>query len=338
MSLERYSKVNILMWVVYPVLFLAFMVTMFFTCTHKGQQSCEVSDGNIRKMEFVMVSIPQDITLPKERANYLVNHYWDNFNFSDTAYIHQPAITEQAFANYIEILPYAAKASSYISIEGMLTKAGDSSQRMYEYFLEMYKKYLYDTNSPMRDDEYYIPVVDYILKDTVSDMATKEHARFSLMMMQKNRKGDIAANFSYILQSGKRGALNRIKSEYTLLMFYNPDCHACSEAVTYLKQSKLINTLLATKQLNILTLYPDDDLDIWKKHLADIPETWINSYDPEQAVKNNLLYDLKVIPSLYLLDKEKRVLLKDTNIPDIEFFLKTEVSSSMIYDNDTSVF
>ena len=44
------------------------------------------------------------------------------------------------------------------------------------------------------------------------------------------------------------------------------------------------------------------------------------------------------IPSLYLLDKEKRVLLKDANVTDIELYLKTKVSSSMIYDNDTSQF
>lgn len=340
MNLEKYSKVNILMWVVYPILFVVFMLIMFFTYIQKGdnEQIVENKSDSIIKREFVMVSIPQDITAPKERANYLVIHYWDNFNFSDTVYIHQPEITEQAFANYINILLHSSEASSYLSIKSVLTKSKDSSLQMYGYFLEMYKKYLYDANSPMRDDEYYIFVVDYILKDTVSDMVTKERAKFALSMIQKNRKGKIATNFNYTLQSGKRGTLYQIKSEYLLLLFYNPDCHACSETITYIKESKLINTLLKNNQLNILAFYPDEDLHIWKRYLTYIPDTWINSYDQGQIVKNKLLYDLKAIPSLYLLDKDKRVLLKDTNMPDIEFFLKTKTSSSMLYDNESSLF
>lgn len=323
MNLERYSKINILMWVIYPALFVGFMLFMFFTCGHKGKQTGKVPEDSIRKMEFVMVPIPQDITAPKERANYLVSHYWDNFNFSDTAYIHQPEITEQVFVNYIGILPHSSRTSAYFSIGEMMTKVKNSSQRMYRYFLEMYKKYLYDANSPMRDDEFYIPVVDYILKDTVSDIATKERAKFALSMMQKNRKGEVATDFTYTLQSGKQGTLYQIKSEYILLMFYNPDCYACSNVINYLKQSKLINTLLQQDRLEILAFYPDNDLSIWKKHLTGIPATWINGYDKHTVVENKQIYDLKAIPTLYLLDKDKTVLFKDADIMQLEAWLKS---------------
>lgn len=340
---RKYSIIKILLWVIYPIVILLILGLLFMTCTKKGSEQNKKMDEHelgLTPKIFRMVTIPDALTQANERADYLLSHYWDNFDFADTTYIHLPEITEQAFVDYINIFPQVDNEKVYSSITKMLEQSisQDRTNKVYSYFLDLYKKYLYDANSPMRDDEYYIPVVDCILKDTINDMATKERAKFSLMMMQKNRKGNVATNFTYTLQSGKQGALYQIKSEYTLLMFYNPDCHACSETISYLIQSKIVNTLLAERRLNVLAFYPDDDLGIWKKHLSDIPETWINSYDQKQMVKNKLLYDLKAIPSLYLLDKEKRVLLKDANVTDIELFLKTKVSSSMIYDNDTSQF
>ena len=334
---------KILLWVIYPIVILLVLGLLFVTCIKKGSEQNKRMDQDklgLTPKTFRMVAIPDALTQANERADYLLSHYWDNFDFADTTYIHLPEITEQAFVDYINIFPQVENEKVYSSITKMLEHSirQDKTNKVYSYFLNLYKKYLYDANSPMRDDEYYIPVVECILKDTINDLTTKERAKFSLMMMQKNRKENVATNFTYTLQSGKQRTLHQIKSEYTLLMFYNPDCHACSETVTYLKQSKIINTLLAESRLNIFAFYPDDDLSIWKKHLSDIPETWINSYDQKQEVKNKLLYDLKAIPSLYLLDKEKRVLLKDANVTDVELFLKTKVSSSMIYDNDTSRF
>ena len=36
-----------------------------------------------------------------------------------------------------------------------------------------------------------------------------------------------------------------------------------------------------------------------------------NGYDPDYAIRTDRLYDVRAIPSLYLLDSEKTVLMKD---------------------------
>ncbi|PXV58865.1 thioredoxin-like protein [Dysgonomonas alginatilytica] len=143
-------------------------------------------------------------------------------------------------------------------------------------------------------------------------------------MMLKNRIGEQATDFSYTLASGKTGTLHQVKSDYSLLLFYNPDCHACEETIAGIKASPILSQLIQSKTLTILSFYPDADIAIWKKHLIDIPKDWINGYDKELAVQNKRLYDLKAIPSLYLLDKNKNVLLKDTELTLIEEYLKTK--------------
>lgn len=51
-----------------------------------------------------MPAIPPMMTAPEQRADFLVKHYWDNVNFADTNYIHHPEVTEQAWADYCDIL------------------------------------------------------------------------------------------------------------------------------------------------------------------------------------------------------------------------------------------
>lgn len=338
MSAKKYSLMRILIWVVYPIGLFITITIMFFTCNNRSlrtKQEYPLTEGMPVRKEFSMPTIPEELSTAWQRADYLAEHYWDHFDFSDTGYIHLPEITEQAFVNYLDILPHTGKQNAESSITQMLAQAigKDSTGRMYPYFLDLYKSYLHGPNSPMRNDEYYIPVTGFILADTLSDMATRERAGFDLSMMKKNRLGQIASDFSYSLVSAKTGTLHQIQSDYILLMFYNPECQACGETIDYLKQSQPVNAYLQEGRLKILAVYPDSDWAIWKKHQGDIPAAWINCYDKDQLVKDRLLYDLKAIPTLYLLDKDKTVLLKDMDVVTVEKYLSDLETESGIIKN-----
>ena len=69
-----------------------------------GQRNQKTEESNVAPPTFEMVSVPTLITDPVERAEYLVKHYWDKFDFKDTTYIHEPQVTEQALSNYIDLM------------------------------------------------------------------------------------------------------------------------------------------------------------------------------------------------------------------------------------------
>ena len=68
---------------------------------------------------------------------------------------------------------------------------------------------------------------------------------------------------------------------------------------------------IADGRLKVLDVYIDEEIDEWKAHLADYPKTWINGYDPTHTLRADLTYNVRAIPSIYLLDRDKTVLLKD---------------------------
>lgn len=90
-----------------------------------------------------------------------------------------------------------------------------------------------------------------------------------------------------------------------------------------LAESDVINGLINKHTLAILSLYTQNDTESWNKKLSDMPDNWVNAYDEKLQISNEELYDLKAMPTLYLLDKEKKVLLKDAELKDIVLFLES---------------
>lgn len=301
-------------------LFSLWIFSLLFNACN-GQQAVKSTEGNARNASFEMVSVPSVITDPGERAEYLLKHYWDRFDFSDTAYIHLPEVTEQAFSNYIDLMKYASPQTDSLAIRGMLNRAATDST-MFSYFAGLYEKYLYDPNSPLRDESLYIYVLRSILEEPVWDEVYKIRPAHLLELALKNRVGEAATDFSYTLADGRKEHLYGLRADYLLLFFYNPDCHACKELTDQMKASEVLNRRLKDKSLKILAVYPDEDLTAWKNHISYMPDEWVNAYDHTVSLKNDEIYDLKAIPTLYLLDKDKKVKLKDAAFDQLVEFLQ----------------
>lgn len=69
--------------------------------------------------------------------------------------------------------------------------------------------------------------------------------------------------------------------------------------------------LIEKGKLTILAVSPDADYNDWLNY--DYPSNWMVGYDKEKAIYNQRLYDIQRLPCIYLLDKDKRVLLKEAD-------------------------
>ena len=135
----------------------------------------------------------------------------------------------------------------------------------------------------------------------------------------KNRLGTRAADFRYMTKEGRWGSLYGIRARYTLLFINNPGCPACKDTREQISASPMLTQLIDEGVIRVLAVYPDEDLKEWYDYQPNMPANWINSYDKELAMREKELYDLRAIPTLYLLDQDKNVLLKDCmSIPTIE--------------------
>ncbi len=254
----------------------------------------------------------------EEKLEWARWHYWDNFDFTDTLFIAQADTTTmiQSYAQYISIL--STHPTDGAPIDSLMRRAS-ASRRMLDYFAWLGESVLHDPNSPFRNDEFYIPVLQSILNSPYYDEYERIAPTYDLKMASLNRIGQRANDFRYTLASGKTGQLHDLKAEYVLLFINNPGCPGCREIREAIIASPMLTEMIERGRLQVLALYPDEDLTEWRNHRSEIPSTWIDAYDAGCKIRNNDLYNLSAIPALYLLDRDKRVLVKDsTDVPYIE--------------------
>lgn len=268
------------------------------------------------KVVFELPKIPISLDTPEERSDYLIRHYWDHFDFNDTLSISNPEAAEQFFVDFVDI---SSRASMPTAKEGVniLMQRTSKNRDIQNFFINLLEKYLYDPNSPMRDEELYIPVLEYMVSSPNVRTEDKIRSEYRLKMAMKNRPGNLATDFVFAEGTGKVKRLSDVKNEYVLLYFNNPGCSGCRQVTSQIAASAFSKN----PKLTILAVYPDTDLDEWKKAQHEIPEGWINGYSPNGVVMEKEIYDLKAIPTLYLLNKDRKVILKDATWTQIEMYL-----------------
>ncbi len=286
------------------------------------QPGQEAAVANHRTPPYTPPKVPAVLTAAPEQAEWLVNHYWDAFDFKDTALIPDEEYMEQAFANFAGVISMAGQYAQEPApgIRANIAKA-EADTAMLRGFMKLYDKYFYDPNSPVRNEDVYIAYLQRIIGSKVLPDIEKERPRYRLATALKNRPGDPAADFAYIDGAGKQSRMSAVKSDLLLLYFHNPGCGGCRELIADVDSSPLISEKIKSGKLKVLAMYVDEDLEDWRAHFSDIPAGWINGADPKGTMRDADIYDLRAIPTIYLLDKEKKVVLKDTTFGELERYL-----------------
>ncbi len=274
---------------------------------------------------FVPALIPSTIVEPEARRLYMCEHYWDKVNLADSIFFAE-IDTVQMLEAFMTWVGQYMNPNDGSAVESFMTKAAKYPHSL-RYFSMLAEKVLYDPNSPLRSDELYIPVLQAQVASEWLDKYEKLSPQYNLNLALQNRIGHKANDFRYTIGSGKTGTLYGIKAKYTLIFFNNPGCTMCKTIREAICASQVLSELIASGEMKVLALYPDELLDEWYAYREHIPSTWINSYDKGTVIRNKNLYDLKAIPALYLLDAQKRVLIKDsTDVGFVEYVVGAQMN------------
>ena len=259
---------------------------------------------------FRYPKMPVEFMIPSETADYMVKHYWENFDFRDTLLISNPQYAERSFVTFIDLFPHANITAVDESICDTLDMALDGSLDMFQYFVDLYEKYLYHPESPYYNEDYYIFVLHYMQSMDNLDPVSKVSSGHQLELAMKNRPGNLAFDFEIRTSTHKKLHMYSVQSDYTILFFNDPDSPDCTKVREILKTSPVIEKKMKQKGasgITIIAVYTDTDLDSWRK--SEYPDNWINGYS--KTIAERQLYDLRAMPSLYLLNDKKQVILKD---------------------------
>lgn len=323
-------------------------VSVFMTACNGGKTQNSEKNTEQKKAEQAFQALPfPDVQVPSMLSDrvqvfeHMAENYWNGITDpsrrypSDSLYVSgvDKNVVEQKFADWTRVLDEVPLDVALVSVGNLCERAlacerRDSSSNVLETFVRLADKYFYDPNSPMRNEEYYLPFVTrYASYEGLSEVERKKYER-EARLCALNRIGTKATDFRFCDRYGKIRNLHGIEADLILLFFSNPGCNACMDIINALKDETIV-TMIDRGQMQILNIYIDEDIQAWRSYMPIYPEQWYNGFDPDFVLKGDQMYNIRAIPSLYLLDKEKNVLMKDVPPEVLFMYLKSVCDTGM---------
>ena len=102
--------------------------------------------------------------------------------------------------------------------------------------------------------------------------------------------------------------LYEIKSYYTMLLFYNPDCEHCLKKIKQMKNNDTINHLIEVDSLIVIAIPPEVDKQTIEQSHCSLPKKWISACCDEKNYNIITSKYIWKVPEVFVLDINKRVI------------------------------
>ncbi|MBR1667391.1 MAG: DUF5106 domain-containing protein [Bacteroidaceae bacterium] len=243
---------------------------------------CCVLSVRAQEAAFPYPDIPDEMEEPEARLRYMLEHFWQHYVFADSTATNRQ-VGEQGMVDFMNLMQHADSLSA---ARGAMVFADSLAKHpgSVSFFTEQMERYLVDPESPLHNDVVYA----HLLRA----LPQTPQREWLLQQLAKNQVGMVATDIMVTDLNGKRKHLHRMEGEQTLLIFYDPDCRRCQRLEAQMKQEPLI---MQNPLLNVVRMKKED-------------------------LKTE--YYVPFTPTLYLLDKQKRVVLKDANLQTLLQYLQ----------------
>ncbi len=259
---------------------------------------------------FPYPQVPDTISTLENRSNYFVSHFWDKFDFGKQ--IKDIDKFEEAFKDYITFFQYAHRTVVRTSINDLMNKA-QSNTKNFTTLAELAQKNLYDAGAFLKSDEAYMLFATNIIKSSKLKKIEKERYERLIVKINSNQQGMPAPSFEYIDLNGDKKSFNDLNAENILLFFNDPECEDCSISRLRLSTNVAINKLIDDGKLIIVSIYPGKYSKEWAEKAHTYSSKWvIGAFEDADEI-----YDLRIIPNLYFLDKDKKIITKNISVNDL---------------------
>ena len=256
---------------------------------------------------------PDTISTRQARINYMTAHFWNEQTIADTVNFQSPKL----LLDYLYLLKQSEATDRHIQTFITLSCQHESTFGLILYWLD---QILYDASSRHYDEPLYSALMQAVISSD-ADSVMKLIPRQRLKIMRQNQVGKQANDFSFVDKEGRPHRLYEVETPLLVLIFTNPGCSLCQQMQERIGQNETLQKQLESGQLKVLSVTPDADEDEWKQHAY--PTNWMVGFDSKKTIYSQQLYDIQRLPCIYLLDKDKHVLLKEADDTGLYRYLST---------------
>src|SRR5687768_1636722 len=263
---------------------------------------------------------------------YFKDHFWDDVSFYDERLVRTPFFEEKLDRYFLQLV-YLYPDSVIKEIDWMLGYASINEEMQKFLLVKFVNRYL--NQKYMWEDKVFVHLFEkYFSQKTYTWLPEKGKKTifdraYSLMA---NLFGSQAADMQLADSTGRLQSLFAIKNPYTVVVFWDPSCGHCKETLPQIDSIYRSKWKAADVAIYAVSKETDTGKKEWLKfindhHLQGWTHVYYSKADESARVSNNIpgylqLYDVQTVPTLYLLDKDKRILAKKIPFEQIEEVLQ----------------
>lgn len=264
---------------------------------------------------------------------YVKEHFWDDVAFNDDRLLRTPFFEpklDDYFRYYVSPEP-----DSIIEEVKYILLSARTGKEIYPYLLTKFtNKYM--NPEFMGQDKVFVYLFEnfYAKGDTmILNPASRKTVTERAYSLMANQLGKPAPVLNLTDTTGKTVPLYGLKSDFTVVAFWDPNCGHCKEEMPRLDsfyQNKWKALGVAVYGVNIY----ENEVPAWKKFITEKKLSgWTHAYQTKAAkdaeeragVPNyRQLYDIFKTPTLYLLDKDKRIIAKQLSLEQFDDLIVTK--------------
>lgn len=252
--------------------------------------------------------------------DYFKLHYWDGVNFWDGRLAYTPFFEEKLDKYFAQlVLPHPDSVIK--EIDRMLGYASINEEMNRFLLVKFVNRYL--NQKYMWEDAVFVHLFEkYFSQKTYSWLteAGKKTITERAYSLMANILGTPASDIELPDSSNTPVSLYALQADYTLVAFWDPTCGHCKEVLP--KLDSLYQARWKTDGVKIYAVAKETEgtKNDWLRFIRDNKlGEWTHVYYSKEADKSRTdngipgysqLYDVLSFPTLYLLDKDKRIIAK----------------------------
>ena len=259
--------------------------------------------------------IPENTTEDEQALyeyKYTKQHFFDHIDLTDNSLL-RTSFLHSKITTYVERLTAQHPDSVITSLEYIFDKANYCSD-IYQFYVNHYLN-KYSKKDIIGFDQVYAHLglrhyADSIITPWVAD-TIREAIVKDAEDMNKTLMGKIAPDFSFQTEDGSKHNMHEFDEKITVLYFWDADCSHCKKSypkiVDYADSIKNDNI----KFITICSKTYKEESKCWDFVNERNGQNLLNGFDPYMRSRYRQKYNLKSFPKLYILDKDKRIIMKD---------------------------
>lgn len=267
---------------------------------------------------------------------YYKSHYWDDISFTDERLVRTPFF-ESKLDKYFRDLVAPHPDSISREVDHMLLLSRTSKEMYKCLMVHFVQKYI--NPEYMGQDAVFVHLFEKYINTGQADFFTaqyKEYATKRAYSLMANLIGNPAADMTMVDTLGTARSLYSIKSDFTVICFWDPTCSHCKETIP--KVDSIFQAKWRKEGVALYGVMVEGGKENWLKFIADKNlKDWIHVYQlPEQQQKDEAagrpgyrqLYDVYQTPILYLLDKDKNIIAKKLSYLQLDEVLNLKLKNT----------